>query len=238
MKNCISFCIILCVALLLACSTNVAFSQNVGIGTTNPSQKLELATGNVKLSNSALGILLNGADRPMITRGFDPFLSGNLLGAGRWGLFMEGNRLTLGMPNVSGKGLDIAAYEENSTRTTLVTVKQDGKVNRPATGAVDLLPVFMGSINFDGTVTSGTGNFSVTISTPNFGVYSITLDGQSFDLQNYIVQVSVIHETVRINGNGATVNFSASGGKLIGRTFLSDGTSFPLSFHFIVYKLN
>lgn len=234
----ISISVIYGMLFFLSASSNAVSAQNVGIGTTNPSQRLELSSGNIKLNSSTLGIILNGADRPMITRGFDPFLSGNLLGAGRWGLFMEGNRLTLGMPNVGGKGLDIAAYNENSTRTTLMTVKQDGKLSRPATGAIDLLPICMGLVNYDGTIINGTGNFSVQVSTPSYGYFYITLNDYTFDLQNYIVQVSVVAESTRINGDGATANISTSDGKLNIITYTYNGTGFPLSFQFVVYKLN
>ena len=66
-------------------------SQNVGIGTSSPNARLEIS------STGASGrILLNGADLPMITNGFDKFTSGAYSGAGRWGMFMEASQLTMG----------------------------------------------------------------------------------------------------------------------------------------------
>ena len=90
-------------------------AQNVGIGTTTPSEKLTISSGNISLLSSSKGILLNGFDGPMINRGFDPFISGNYTGLGRWGLFMEPNNLTLGIPAIGLKAFAISSYNINST---------------------------------------------------------------------------------------------------------------------------
>ena len=90
-------------------------AQNVGIGTTTPSEKLTISSGNISLLSSSKGILLNGFDGPMINRGFDPFISGNYTGLGRWGLFMEPNNLTLGIPAIGLKAFAVSSYKDNST---------------------------------------------------------------------------------------------------------------------------
>jgi hypothetical protein len=90
-------------------------AQNVGIGTTTPSEKLTISSGNISLLSSSKGILLNGVDGPMINKGFDPFISGNYTGLGRWGLFMEPNNLTLGIPAIGLKAFAVSSYNNNST---------------------------------------------------------------------------------------------------------------------------
>jgi hypothetical protein len=72
----------------------------VGIGTTAPSQALHVV-GNVYVDDDNTtggGIILGTGDRPLITRGWDPFTSGNKNGIGRWGVYMEAAELFLASP--------------------------------------------------------------------------------------------------------------------------------------------
>jgi hypothetical protein len=94
---------------------SISEGGNIGIGTTTPSEQLTLSSGNISLLSSNKGILLNGVDGPMINRGFDPFTSGNYTGLGRWGLFMEPNNLTLGIPTIGLKAFAVSSYNNNST---------------------------------------------------------------------------------------------------------------------------
>jgi hypothetical protein len=111
--------------LLLLLSVEVN-SQNVGIGTVAPTEKLEIV-GNLRLTNSEKGVLLNAADRPLISRGWDAFTSGLYSGVGRWGLFMEPNKLIAGLPDLPGKSFEVVTYQENSSiATNLFTVMQNG----------------------------------------------------------------------------------------------------------------
>lgn len=104
-------------------------AQNVGIGTAIPLEKLTIGTGNLLLENSTKGIVLNGADNAMITRGFDPFTSGKHTGLGRWGLFMEPNVLTVGLPNIAGKRFAVSSYLANSTiNREILVVDVNGNV--------------------------------------------------------------------------------------------------------------
>jgi Protein of unknown function (DUF1566) len=93
---------------------NITNTGNIGIGTTTPSEQLTISSGNISLLSSSKGILLNGVDGPMINRGFDPFISGNYTGLGRWGLFMEPNNLTLGIPAIGLKAFAVSSYNNNS----------------------------------------------------------------------------------------------------------------------------
>lgn len=73
--------------------------------------------GELQLSNSNQGVVLNAADRPLITRGWDPFTSGNFNGVGRWGVFMLPGSLTVGLPNLAGGGrsFNVSVFNADST---------------------------------------------------------------------------------------------------------------------------
>jgi len=77
---------------------------------------------------SGQGVLLNSADRPLITRGWDPFTSGPYVGIGRWGMFMEPNRLVVGVPAVQDKSFEVATYNADGTRLMRLTVDQAGNL--------------------------------------------------------------------------------------------------------------
>lgn len=100
----------------------------LGLGEIAPTEKLHLNLGNIRLANSDKGIILNGADRAMITRGFDPFTSGVHNGLGRWGLFMEPNNLTLGIPNVFGKEVEVAKFNPDGSKIPVFSVSGEGLI--------------------------------------------------------------------------------------------------------------
>ena len=102
----------------------------VGIGTNAPGAALDVR-GSVKAQE---GIVLDPADRPMITRGFDPFISGDKTGFGRWGMFMEPFNLVLGIPDLppdpdnpaTERKFQIAKYDLRGGRFPLLTIDQQG----------------------------------------------------------------------------------------------------------------
>ncbi len=81
--------------------------------------------GDIKMSSSDKGVVLNNADRPLITRSWDVFTSGTLTGVGRWGLFMQPSFITTGFANLTGKGFKITAFNSDSTTKDLLTVKNN-----------------------------------------------------------------------------------------------------------------
>lgn len=89
-----------------------------GIGILTPVERLEV-NNNIRLHNSSKGIILDAQDRPLITRAWDTFTSGNYTGLGRWGLFMEQNNITIGIPKLPGKAFSISTYNDNSTVNTI-----------------------------------------------------------------------------------------------------------------------
>ena len=91
--------------------------------------KIDSPTNSVQI-NSAKGISLDAQDRPLITRGFDPFDStaGDKAGLGRWGLFMEPFALKIGIPAMENRGFEIVKYAANGDGDRLLTVYQNGDV--------------------------------------------------------------------------------------------------------------
>jgi len=87
----------------------------IGIGTSTPGEVLEV-TGNIKATTTK-GVILDAADRPLITRGWDAFSSGNYSGIGRWGLFMESGSITIGSPAGAGN-FKYSTYNADSSIST------------------------------------------------------------------------------------------------------------------------
>ncbi|MBI4133887.1 MAG: hypothetical protein HY475_00525 [Candidatus Terrybacteria bacterium] len=105
-------------------------SGNFSIGTSSVGQKLYVV-GNIQVDDggSGNGIMLQGADRPLITRNWDTFTSGGYSGVGRWGLFMEPSTLTLGIPNFGGPTFQVKAFNANSSSVNLLTVNNAGRLD-------------------------------------------------------------------------------------------------------------
>jgi hypothetical protein len=103
--------------------------NNVLIGTTTDTggaRRLQVA-GDVFVDDNTTtgnGVQLKNADRPLITRGWDAFTSGNKTGVGRWGVFMEAGELFLGSPGTDyTNGLvTIGGWLVDGTRQPNLTV--------------------------------------------------------------------------------------------------------------------
>jgi hypothetical protein len=86
------------------------------------------AAGGLRLV-SERGVVLNGADSPMITRGWDTFTSGPKTGLGRWGLFMENSHLVAGIPALRDRFFQVAKYLSDGSRQALATVDNSGNLS-------------------------------------------------------------------------------------------------------------
>lgn len=127
---------------------NITTGQTLNVGTsgtTSPlnayglitgSNGLTLSSGNVTMSSSTLGISLNSANAPLITRAINPFTSGAYNGLGRWGAFMETDSLTLGIPVFADQNnayFRFATYNANSTiAIDVMRITALGVVTMPA----------------------------------------------------------------------------------------------------------
>jgi len=99
----------------------------VGIGLGAPAYPLDV-NGTIH-ANTSQGVALDAQDRPIITRGWDPFTSGNYTGLGRWGMFMEPSNLTFGVPVMGGRQFQWVRYNLNSSvDAQLMVLTQEGRL--------------------------------------------------------------------------------------------------------------
>ena len=135
-------------------------------------------------------------------------------------------------------------------------IKLTGEVNKSSTGAANLLPFAYGKIQFDGVITGGTGNFSVTKT--GTGGYEITLTGESNVYANqalYMVQVTVestttkmaavdfkVNNNIQVRTAQPRLNYSNFGCSSCSQVFSYINSLFASqdednTFSFLVYKL-
>lgn len=109
-------------------------STNADVASSADNQFVVRASGGVRIESN-LGIALNAADTPIITRGWDPFSSSAPAakqGHGRWGLFMEASRLTIGIPDILNRFFQVAKYNADGSYVPLMQVDQGGAVTATA----------------------------------------------------------------------------------------------------------
>jgi hypothetical protein len=107
-----------------------ADSQNFGFTSFTPDEFAVRANNGVRIQSN-VGVHLDAVDRPIIVRDWDPFAynaPNGKAGIGRWGLFMEPTLLTIGIPDLSSRGFQIAKYNTNGNYTTLASVDQAGNL--------------------------------------------------------------------------------------------------------------
>jgi len=125
-----------------ACATNAgafvwADTQNTNFCSTTTNEFSIRAQNGVRIQADK-GIHLNAADEPLIVRDWDAFAANapaSKAGIGRWGLFMEPTRLTIGIPSndVPNRYFQIAKYSTNGAATQLVLVDQAGNLTAAGT---------------------------------------------------------------------------------------------------------
>ena len=183
-------------------------SGNLGIGTGTPGQKLDVA-GNAAISgnlyaNGPLGVVLNGQDRPLITRGYDVFSSGSYAGAGRWGLFMEPSTLTFGVPAIAGKNFQWATYgAASAVSATLMTLAQDGSLGLGTAPA--------GGLHIDRPEVASSTALGVLLGGGTSGNPSIELRGSGKTPYLDFVESSGLDYSTRLLSLGGTLNLSYGG---------------------------
>jgi len=114
------------------------------------------------------------------------------------------------------------------------TVKVSQEVNRPAQGSTDLIPVAYGSIRADGTIVSGSGNFTCTYS-GTYTNYEITITGETYSNDDYTTVVTPVNAGSPVVRIPVTRQTSSSGHLLVYIWNLS-GNRVQSDFSFIVYK--
>jgi len=202
---------------------NITSAGSIGIGTTTPTEQLTLQSGNVSLLSSTKGILLNGFNGPMINRGFDPFTTGNYTGLGRWGLFMEPNNLTIGLPATPFKAFAISSYNSNSSvNKQLFRVS----LNAAATNALVEVNGAM-KIEAQNTLEFGAGIAGKELNAGKIGYNSFGFDGLSIVGSG----TTALNRKVHVFAEGGTtfngpINVGGNTGTA-GQVLTSNGTAAP-----------
>jgi hypothetical protein len=144
-------------------------ADNVGIGTSNPSARLDVA-GNF--------ILRNGSSSSVVFREWNApdwninATMGNTVSGS------EPGDLLLQIPQApwfTAGNVGIGTAASTAKLDVNGNIKTSGEVNRAATGVADLVPICYGRVSETGAILSGTGNFSV--SRPYAGNYVINIAG-------------------------------------------------------------
>lgn len=104
----------------------------------------------------------------------------------------------------------------------------DGKIQRPTTGNANLVPIAYGTVESNGNVLSGTGNFTASI---NANVISISVNSETLNVSNTSCLITPYSTAFR------TSSIIISGGDIQVRTFNSSGSLAPTTFQFSIYKL-
>lgn len=216
-------------------SLTIDADGRVGMGLTNPGSRLSVE-GNILMTNSAKGVLLNDYLGPMISRRWDPFITGPNRGVGRWGLFLEDKSLVFGIPDLPGKAFEFSKYLTSSLRTPIVTINEFGEMKRPAQDSIDLLPFAMGLIKSDGNIIRGSGNFVVESS---IGEYKVTFNGVPYDQTQFVVAATV--QSDLSFPFPFIVTYQNDSDQLVIKVY-SSGTGIVYSgeernIHFVVYRL-
>lgn len=159
--------------------------------------------GNIAASG-LLGVLLNQQDRPLITRGWDAFTSGNYSGAGRYGLFMESEALTFGVPAIANKRFQWVKYNDNSTlNATLMTLDQSGNLGIGTSPA--------GGLHIDRPETPSSTALGVLLGGGSKGNPSIELRGSGKLPYIDFVENTSLDYTTRLLSQNGTLNLSYGG---------------------------
>ncbi len=108
------------------------------------------------------------------------------------------------------------------------TIKTDGEINRTSTGTANLVPIAYGTMLANGTIKSGTGNFTVTKT--GTGAYSITITGETYFYTDYSTICSMA------GGGAGQISSSSVSGNLLIFTYNGSGVATDQIFAFVTYK--
>lgn len=213
--------------------------QNVGIGTLSPNHALEIHTNSISGGNVQLLLFEDESD-------FARLKFRNTSGATYWDIAGYSAKSagdarlnfyyssTGDVMSLSGNGnVGIGTVNPAQKLDIVGNVNLTGKITGPATGAANLLPVAFGNIRNDGTILSGTGNFSITH--PSNGFYRVTLSGDTYSMDTHVAIATVILSS------GLTIHtFSDAGTGFLNVVIINPGTLVGTNsyFSFVIYKLN
>jgi hypothetical protein len=211
-------------------------------------------------NGTAIDAVSDGIGVYTITKGSLPALSAINTGTGNAGLFqIENTENDAHALEVSTKGTGRAgsflhagtqgnagffrnSNEENNDAALYVdgdvkingNININGKINLEGVGNANLLSICFGSVNPDGTIKSGSGNF--TVSKLHTGIYMISLPTEVLNADNYTTIVSVSKEDMVLGEPPSVAQSMITEGNLIVRTQSTNGLESDSLFSFVVYK--
>jgi hypothetical protein len=219
------------VILLLISFPSIVFAQNVGIGTTAPVTKLNIAGGGSSpaipgaTSTALFRIGIGTAEGidfgKMGSSPFSAWMQAGLNGAISDPLSLQPLGGNVGIGTISpAEKLDVTG-----------NINLSGKVIRNATGTANLVPICYGTVNGTGAIFSGTGNFSVVkVST---GWYEITIAGEFYFYTNYTTILTVLPSPTNVPKIAIA---NSLGGNLTVRIYNLAGGVEDQPFSFVTYK--
>lgn len=109
------------------------------------------------------------------------------------------------------------------------SIKTSGEINRPSTGNTNMLAIAYGSINANGSIANGSGNFSVSTGAL-LGYFVITINGESYSHSAFTTVVSAF------SAPGFVGHAAAGSGGLAIQTRDTSGAKAQHGFSFVTYK--
>ncbi|MFZ1683220.1 MAG: hypothetical protein WAU88_03725 [Candidatus Zixiibacteriota bacterium] len=195
---------------------------NVGIGNANPIEKLHV-TGNIRVTGDLFStgeITMNNATGTVQIQN---------AGVNKVFVQLSGDNLRMGTNSGNTTGNMVIRMNGNDRITINPSgdIDLDGKITTPNTGIVNMLPLCFGQIDADGTILSGSGNFTITKAVE--GYYLINCAG----ITNKAVILVMAPSVVRM-----AVGFYLAAGIAQIRTFYrASGGDTDSPFNFIIYKI-
>ena len=196
---------------------NGLFSGNVGIGTTAPANSLTIGVPETTVVNGRLGIFSPiGTNLIMCetTADVEGIMGVNSSNGVIYGS-MTNHNVNIRTNNTTRIVIDTAGNVGVGTSSPAVkldvvgSINLSGEVRRSDTGTANMLPLAYGHVLVDGTVASGTGNFSVS-HVQGSGRYDISIPGEDFGTgaNGYTVLVQIMNNnaakiatTTTVSGN-------------------------------------
>jgi hypothetical protein len=225
----------------------LANTLNVGIGTTVPAYDLHInrdkpVIGFTDAGNHFSGSI-TGDGNSLVINAYRKNLQGNdepghlILQMGSLTPSLTAGNVGIGKSSPSAK-LDVnGTIYANGWINTGSTISAGGDINtagkftRTSTGTANMVPICYGTVDADGTILGGTGNFTANMN-DLIGVYYIRMTGHSFSEEGETVIANAIF-------NGSVV-FTYAGYTIFNNIYISTvnalGQSVNNRFNFVVYS--
>ena len=198
---------------------------DMGIGDTSPNAKLHVSKGTSGSSYFSTAGVVFEDDTDLFLQFATPsaeengLLSSSELTTVRAGLIFRPDSSV--QIRAGGNTTKFSVDKSGNTNAT-------GEIRRTSTGTANMVPICYGSVDANGTILSGSGNFTVTSTPP--GYYEVTITGETYTNSGYVTNASPINSSPRFLSTGNT------GGKLVVRTWTTASALVDTPFHFVVYK--